>query len=73
MGAGASGLASLKSCLEANLGYVTCYEQADVIGGLWCYQKVNKFLLHIILNLTEFKTYLGSLYGINIYIYILHT
>ena len=37
IGAGASGLAAIKCCLDAGLK-VTCYEQSDSIGGLWKYR-----------------------------------
>ena len=36
IGAGASGLVSIKTCLEEGLEPV-CYEQEDTIGGLWNY------------------------------------
>ena len=34
IGAGASGLTSIKACLEEGLTPV-CYERTDAIGGLW--------------------------------------
>ncbi|XP_074595859.1 flavin-containing monooxygenase 5-like [Brevipalpus obovatus] len=37
IGAGASGLCSIKCCLDAGFK-VTCYEQSDSIGGLWKYR-----------------------------------
>ena len=40
LGAGFSGIVSLKSALEADLGDVVCYEQSYCIGGLWKYRKV---------------------------------
>lgn len=36
IGAGASGLAAVKACLEEGLD-VVCYERADALGGLWHY------------------------------------
>ncbi|NWX87320.1 FMO4 monooxygenase, partial [Nothoprocta pentlandii] len=36
IGAGASGLASIKCCLDEGLE-PTCFEQSEDIGGLWCY------------------------------------
>lgn len=38
IGAGLSGLCSIKNCLEANLD-VVCYERSNDIGGLWNYGK----------------------------------
>ena len=38
IGAGVSGLASIKACLEENLD-VICYERSSTIGGLWCYDE----------------------------------
>lgn len=37
IGAGASGLASMKSCLESGFS-TTCYELTECIGGLWKYR-----------------------------------
>lgn len=38
IGAGASGLAAIKCCLDENLE-VTCFEKSDGIGGLWRFTK----------------------------------
>ncbi|GAB6033688.1 flavin-dependent monooxygenase [Chamberlinius hualienensis] len=38
IGAGASGLAAIKSCLEENLN-VICFERTDYTGGLWRFRK----------------------------------
>lgn len=38
IGAGVSGLCSIKSCLEENLD-VVCYEKSNDIGGLWNYNR----------------------------------
>lgn len=38
IGAGASGLVSIKNCLDENLVPV-CYEKTSDIGGLWNYRK----------------------------------
>uniref|UniRef100_A0A8C6YS88 Flavin-containing monooxygenase n=1 Tax=Nothoprocta perdicaria TaxID=30464 RepID=A0A8C6YS88_NOTPE len=40
IGAGASGLASIKCCLDEGLE-PTCFEQSEDIGGLWCYDTVD--------------------------------
>lgn len=37
IGAGASGLPAIKSCLEEGL-YPVCFEKRNEIGGLWNYQ-----------------------------------
>lgn len=37
IGAGASGLTSMKQCREENLD-VICYEKSNFIGGLWKYR-----------------------------------
>ena len=41
IGAGISGLTSLKCALDAELGEVHCFEQSKVIGGLWNYREVS--------------------------------
>ncbi|XP_023219415.1 dimethylaniline monooxygenase [N-oxide-forming] 5-like [Centruroides sculpturatus] len=38
IGAGASGLAAIKTCLENNLE-VVCYEWNTDVGGIWCYKE----------------------------------
>lgn len=38
IGAGSSGLAAVKTCLENNLD-VVCYEWNNDIGGIWCYKE----------------------------------
>uniref|UniRef100_A0A8B9PVD3 Flavin-containing monooxygenase n=1 Tax=Apteryx owenii TaxID=8824 RepID=A0A8B9PVD3_APTOW len=40
IGAGASGLASIKCCLDEGLE-PTCFERNDDIGGLWCFDTVD--------------------------------
>jgi dimethylaniline monooxygenase (N-oxide forming) len=38
IGGGASGIASIKECVEQGFK-PTCYEQSNVIGGLWYFNK----------------------------------
>ena len=38
IGAGASGLPTIKSCLEEGMA-PTCFERSDSIGGLWAYKE----------------------------------
>ena len=51
LGAGFSGIVSLKSALEADLGDVVCYEQSYCIGGLWKYREVTNVDIYFILKL----------------------
>ena len=48
IGAGISGLTSLKCALDAELGDVHCFEQSKVIGGLWNYREVSNIQEFII-------------------------
>ena len=38
IGAGASGITAVKSCLEENFD-VVCYDKSDYFGGLWRYRE----------------------------------
>ncbi|MEE6515863.1 hypothetical protein FKM82_024987 [Ascaphus truei] len=44
IGAGASGLVAIKSCLDEGLE-PTCFEKTDDLGGLWNFKVSGQFLL----------------------------
>ncbi|CAI4223297.1 unnamed protein product [Auanema sp. JU1783] len=55
IGAGASGLPSIKSCLEEGLD-VVCYEKTSEIGGLWNYRPDNPDVSSTVMETTVVNT-----------------
>jgi len=55
IGAGASGLSAIKSCLEENFE-VVCYDQSDYLGGLWRYRDADVDGLASVTRLTTINS-----------------
>ncbi|CAI9718397.1 flavin-containing monooxygenase 5-like isoform X1 [Octopus vulgaris] len=55
IGAGASGLTAIKSCLDEGLEPV-CFEKYDVTGGLWCYKEESELGRSTVMKSTVINT-----------------